>query len=554
MATVRNVQAPPCNAAGNGSTDDTAAINTCINQLVPGDTLEFPSGTYKVSSTLVINVTGITIDGSNNAATISNTAGTTTGILVGQGGIGNTNAAIASGVPLSATANEGATTFSTVSSLGASVGSYVYLQQGGQASSTGSSNFQCDPAGCRGEVVQITGVSGNTYTVATMLHDTFVPSGSSMSQSGSCSGSSGNCATAYLISGMLSGVTIQNINFNGNESGPNTGVTYGWEINDLAHSTISGLQVSNVQGAAIVASVLYGNNWSNINITAAGGEGCGAALTIELESSDVLNTASISNLNSGSGGGCVGDGAFGFEPVSGVINNVYNNVTVNNAGTSGGRPVKLDASRYNTFNNLTVENGAGSFNGLSLEYYSSHNTFNSCVVQNNAASNGSGSAGINIFANYNQYNTFNNCTITGNGNVQFVTGNPDTLGVVANSNNTINGGKVSGSNNGEPAVIIGEPNSSIQNATISGPGSPGIMLNSYASNACVSNNTFTAGSGLTAAISSSSGTNQGSGNTFNGYGSNLTQSSCANSAPVPPAPPAPPSAPAAPTGLTATVQ
>ena len=546
-AAIRNVQTN-CGATGNGSTDDTAAIRTCIGQLVSGDTLEFPAGTYNVSSQLTINVSGVTIDGSNNTATILNTAATTAGILIGQGGIGNTNAAIAPGVALSTTADEQATSFTTLSSLGASVGSYVYLQQGGQASSTGSANYQCDPAACRGEVVKICGVSGNTYTVCTALHDTYVPSsGYTMSKSGSCSGSpsSGNCATAYPISGMLSGVTIQNINFNGNESGANTGVTYGMEINDLAASTISGLQVHNVQGAAIVASVLYSNTWSNITITAAGGEGCGAALTTELESGDTVSDVSISSLNPGAPGtGCLADGAFGFEPVSGVTNNTYNNVTVNSSGTSGGRPVKLDATRWNTFNSLIVENGCCGFNGMSLEYYSSHNVFNNCVAANNGGSGtGNGSAGINIFANYNQYNTFNNCTVTGNGNVQFVTGNPDTLGIVANSNNSIIGGTYTGSNNAEPVIIVGESNPIIQNATIAGPGPQGLSLNSYASNACVNANTFAAESGLTSAISSSSNTNVGSGNVLNGYGSNLAAGSCGGD-----------STPSAPTGLTAAVQ
>jgi hypothetical protein len=545
LAAIRNVKTN-CGALGDGATDDTAAINTCIGLLGSGDTLEFPAGTYRVTAQLTINVSGVTIDGSNNTATILNTAASTVGILIGQGGIGNTNAAIGSGVALSTTASEQTSSFTTVSSLGASVGSYVFLQEGGKASSTGSTDQQCDPAGCRGEVVKITGVSGNTYTVETMLHDTYIPSpGYKMSKSGSCSATSGNCATAYPISGMLSGVTIQNISFNGN-GGENSGVTYGMEINDLANSTISGLTVRNVQGAAIVSSVLYGNNWSNITITRAGSGGCGAALTLALEANDTWNTASLSSLNPGApGSGCETDGSFGFEPASGVANNTYNSISVDSAGTSGGRPVKLDAARWNTFNNLKVENGCCGFNGMSLEYYSSHNTFNSCIVMNNGGNGtGNGSAGINVFANNNESNTFSNCTVSGNGNVQFVTGNPDTLGAVANSNNMIIGGTYVGSNSIESVIIIGEPNSLIQNATISGPGVPGLSLNSYASNACVNSNTFSAGSGLTGAISSANSTNVGSGNVLNGYSSDLVSGVCGGNG----------NRPSPPAGLTATVQ
>jgi hypothetical protein len=530
LGTVWNVKSN-CGATGNGSADDTSAITGCVGHLLPGDTLEFPSGTYKVTSQLTINVPDITVDGSNNTATISNTAGTTIGILVGQVGIGNTNAAIGSGVALSATANEGANSFTTASSLGASVGSYVYLQQGGQASSTGGANYQCDTDGCRGQLVKIAGVSGNTYTVTTNLTDTFVPSsGYTMSKGGTCTGSpsSGNCATAYLVSGMLSGVTIQNINFNGNESGANTGVHYGFEINDLINSTISGLNVYNVQGAAVVGSVLYGNTWNNVTITAAGSAGCGAALTLELESGDVFNTASLSSLNPGAPGtGCLNNGAFGFAVAGAVNQNTYENVTVNSSGTGGGRPVKLDAARYNVFTSLTAENGVGGYDGFAIEYYSSHNAFNNCTATNNAATNGSGAAGINLFANYNQYNTFNNCTVTGNGNVQFVTGNADTLSVVADSNNIINGGTYTGSNNVEPAIISGEPGFYITGVTIDGDGSgTGLSLNSNSSNNCSNSNTFVASHG---GISSSVSSNVGSGNTLNsGNSSNLTSGSCPN--------------------------
>ena len=534
-ATVRNVQT--CGATGNGTTDDTAAINTCIGQLTNGDTLEFPAGTYLVSSQLTINVAGITIDGSNNTATIINKSGTTTGILIGQGGIGNTNGAIGSPVALNATANETSTSFTTTSSLGASIGSYVYLQQGGQASSGGSTNYQCDTSGCRGEVAKVCGASGNTYTVCTMLHDTYVPSsGYSMSKAGTCTPitpppSSGNCATAYLITGMLSGVTLQNITFDGN-GGPNSGVTYGMEINDLVSSTISGVTIKNVQGAAIVSSVMYGNSWSNITITGAGSAGCGGALTVELESNDVWNTASLSSLNPGAPGtGCLNNGAFGVEWIGADVNNSYSNISVNSAGTSGGRPMKLTAARWNTFTSTSATNGCCTYNGMSLEYYSSHNLIQGASFTNNGGSGtGNGSAGLNFFANYVQYNTVYNLTASGNGNVQFVTGNADTLGVVADQNNAILGGTFTGSNAIEPAIISGEPNFYIAGATISGgshTGAQGISLNASSSSNCVNSNTFVASSGLTGgAISSSSASNVGAGNTLNGFSSNLTNAPC----------------------------
>jgi hypothetical protein len=166
LATIRNVKTN-CGATGNGSTDDTAAINTCIGQLVNGDTLEFPAGTYKVSSQLTINVSGVTIDGSSNTATIFGTASGGEIMVIGNGAfLGSYGTAVA----LSATANELSTSFTTVSSVGVNAGDYVYVSQGGEDSSTGSGNTACDTSGCRGEILQVKAVSGNTITVTTALH------------------------------------------------------------------------------------------------------------------------------------------------------------------------------------------------------------------------------------------------------------------------------------------------------------------------------------------------------------------------------------------------
>lgn len=45
-----------CGARGNGSSDDASAIQSCINQAAPGQTIYFPNGTYNLSKSL--NVKG----------------------------------------------------------------------------------------------------------------------------------------------------------------------------------------------------------------------------------------------------------------------------------------------------------------------------------------------------------------------------------------------------------------------------------------------------------------------------------------------------------------
>jgi hypothetical protein len=487
-------------ATGNGTTDDTAAIEKAIAALTPGASLAFPCGTYLTSSQLFINVTNVTVNGSS-CATIHSTG---SGTIMVIGGSGNGNPNYGSAVALSSTANELATSFTTVSSLGVNPGDYVLLQQGGEDSSNGSGNTGCDPSGCRGEVVKVASVSGDTITVTTAVHDTYNPSV--------------NAATAQKITGPLTGMTIENITLNGNGSN-----VYGLAMAGVGDSTVSGVTVQNVQGAALLNRGDFNLAWSNITVTGAGSEECGSAAWFQAQGNLSISGLSISSLNQASSN-CLGDGAFGFEMIQSA-NGTLSNVTVNAAGAQG-RPYKTTASRYNTINSLTVENGAGAFNGVSLEYYSSHNTYNSCVVTNNGAGTGTGTgnAGINTFGNFNQYNTFSNCTVTGNGNVQFLINNYDDLRLAQDIGNTISGGTYTGSNSSEPVLDINGANTYITSTYVNGPGPQGIYLGT--TNACVNSNVFGAGTGLSAGIYSDSSTNMGSGNVLNGNSSNLATGTC----------------------------
>jgi hypothetical protein len=75
-----NVQTS-CGATGNGSTDDTSAIQTCLTNDTGSSTLYFPAGTYKISSTL--NVTGhVRIVGADPTTTSLVWAGTGGGTML----------------------------------------------------------------------------------------------------------------------------------------------------------------------------------------------------------------------------------------------------------------------------------------------------------------------------------------------------------------------------------------------------------------------------------------------------------------------------------------
>ena len=354
-------------------------------------------------------------------------------------------------------------------------------------------------------MVQVASVSGNTVTVTTALHDAYNPSV--------------NAATAQKILGQLSSITVKNITLDGNGR-----QVYGLVISGVVNSTVSGVTVQNVGNSALLNRGGFNVAWSNITVTGAGSSECGSAAWFEAQGNLSVNGMSITKLNPGAPyTGCLYSGAFGFELVQSA-NSTITNLSVDATGAYG-RPFKTTAARWNTFNSAVVKNGASDKNG-SLEYYSSHNTFNNCVVTNNGPGTrtGTGNAGINTYGNFNQYNTFKNCTVTGNGNIQVLMSNFDALRLGQDIGNKIIGGTYTGSNPVQPVIAVYGTGTYIMSATINGPGSEGIYVES--TNACVKDNTFNVGTSLGVGIWSTSSSNLGSGNVLNGLGSNLKAGTC----------------------------
>ena len=484
--TVINVTA--FGATGNGSTNDTAAINNAIAALTPGATLLFPCGTYLITSQLSLSTSQVTIDGSSCATLKYGASSTGDILLIGSNSLG-------SSVSLSATANELATSFSTVSSLGVSPGDYLFIHQGGLDYSTDTAPghpTNCDTSGCRGEVLQVASVSGNSITVSTALHDTYDPSV--------------NAAVVQKLLTPTTGITLQNITFDGQGLVNSCLITKG-----LVNSTITGYTAKNCTVYGFYNNVGYGISLSGVTISNISSfEGAG----FFNEGNLTLSNVSISSI--------------GNTPaqISAAGNTSVNGLTIDASGVTG-RAFKFTAVRYGTFNGVTVKNDPTNDNGWSFEYYSSHNTINNCVVTNNGGGGtGTGAAGINLFGNFNQYNTFNNCTVTGNGNLQLWDSGSDAMHLAADSHNTINGGTFTGSNGVEAVIYLQGANPTVSGATINGPGSDGIAMDDNAANGCINNNTFTAGAGLGGAISAGFSSDIGSGNNLNGLSSNLTAGTC----------------------------
>jgi hypothetical protein len=444
----------------------------------------------------VLGKNNITIDGSNGTATIKGAIPNGNLLVVGDSRFGGT---YGSAIALSTTANELDTSFTTTSDLGVTTGDYVRLTEGGLLNGRSPTDpTQCDPAGCRGEVLKVASVSGNTVTVTTALHDTYNPSV--------------NAAKAMKLSNPTSGITVQNIVLDGSST-----TWYGLAMNETMDSFVTGVTANNFLYTNMQGAGNWNLAWSNVTASGTGSPSTpGTGIIIWRQGNPSVNGMNISNLYPGPVTGSAGQ--FGLEVIDGVANGTFANVTIDATGADG-RPWKSNGLRYTTWNSLTVKNGHGTANGMSLEFFSSHNTFKSCVVTNNGAGTGSGTgnAGINLFGDFNTFNTFSNCTVSGNGNVQVYD---------------------------SPSYAVSPPvqddaNNTYVGNTIGGSATYGLLI--YGANGCVNNNTFQ--SGLSVGIQNSGAGTVGSGNTMNGNSSNLTSAACSgNGGPMPPS------------GLTAAVQ
>jgi hypothetical protein len=518
LATVRNVQT--YGATGNGSTDDTSAINNAINAMVSGDELYFPcpSVYYKISSALnAITKNNGTVDGqtgcSNGRVTIHSTA--SGGSIMRVGNVGYSSA-----TPLTVDSTEGGTTFTAnLSAIGGlSAGNYVLIQMTGKdySSDSGSGNdLGCDVSGCRGEVLKILSVNSNTATVTTALHYPY-----DVAHTSSCNA---NCPGAGIgvvkLTGATDSVSVHDLTFDGS----GTAVT-GLYMLEVTNSTVTNVTAQNFTGQGLLAYYGFNLAWNTIAITHAGSSAADQFVLFG-QGNPSVNGATISSPNTN---------GFGFG-LHTEANGTFTNVTVDGGGV-GDRSCKTAAASYNTFNSLTCKNAANGDNGLSLEYYSSHNTYNNCVAT------GSSSTGIATFGNFNQYNTFINCTVTGNNPQQFVQ-ETDILALHQDHYTTISGGTFNGVAN-QYSITIRSNNFYIHNATVTGPssGTSTLGLNISGNNACVDSNNF---SGFTSPYDIYE---SGTGNLFNSNTTpdgtspgSLPSGSCGSSNP------------AAPTGLTATV-
>ena len=500
-ATILNVK--NFGAAGNGSTDDTAAINSAIAALQPGYGLFFPCGTYRISS-------GLNAIAANNV-TVYGQTGCSSGPVAIQGtGSGATLLQVGSGQNLTSptaitatTADLDPTFQANFAAIGASVGDYVFLSE--SVSSTDTTHTNCGGSGCRGEVLKITALNGNTATVETAVHNVY---------------DLNDVPWVQKVLNPVSGVTVQNLLLDGSGA-----AMYALAVLNAVNLNVNNLTLQNVSCSAVAAVNGYNDSYATITITHAGtNSGCnigGSAVSLQQQGNLNVNGVSISNMNVG---------AFGFIPFR-EANGTFSNISVDGTGTASGRLFKTNSAAHNVFNNISTNRDEGAYyQGITIEYFSHHNVWNNCKATNNISSNGSigSNNGIEFYGDVangnhqggNHYNTFNNCTSTGNNGVA--------MWVSDNNNNIeINGGTWSGIA-GQPVIEFGSPccanNAYIHNASISGPGTAGMIIDNGSIGACINNNTF--GPGLSSAINVTASSDIGSGNALNALSSNLNPGTC----------------------------
>src|SRR5579871_6428876 len=71
-------------AIGNGTTDDSLAVQSAINACASGDTVVLPPGTYRITSTLTLN-SNCSYQGQNNPVLLGYTDTGPNGYLLAEG-------------------------------------------------------------------------------------------------------------------------------------------------------------------------------------------------------------------------------------------------------------------------------------------------------------------------------------------------------------------------------------------------------------------------------------------------------------------------------------
>lgn len=456
-------------ATGNGTTDDTAAINRAIAALAPGQTLLFPCGTYLLSAALIpINKSNVQVVGpSLSCATLhARSSNKFTVFTVTGGGLSPSKKLAADVLP---------NTFTLVSGgageLGLAAGDYVLISD-----TPVSDNGPGSPLISTQEVVKVTGVLGDKVSIEGTFAWMFTLISPHPAQWG-------GSPSAQKLLNPVSGVVVRYLTIDGTGS---TGPIWGLHFDYAVGGEVGFVNISNLTGSTAAhygfnAVDGYKNNFHDMNLTnASNGPISANGEDMNLNSQSY---ASVSNINIWSS---AGQHVFGFGHHSGQWGTL-SHVAVDLGGALG-RGFKLLRANHNVLNSITANNTTGLKNGINVTDVSQFNTFNNC------AASGNDKAGIAMFGSYDVNNTFNNCIIQRNKGGQFAM-NADASGQYADDNVTISGGRYSDDRGGHALVQdqgVGFTMTSVTLTDDNHTATAGLSVTAEAKNCSVGSNTFSA--------------------------------------------------------------
>jgi hypothetical protein len=451
-------------ATGDGTSDDTAAINSVLAMTQPGDAVFFPCGIFVISSPPSILANSfVTITGAGTGCTELKLVGSGSFAGLQLGGPG-----LSAQIPLATDTSDSTFTLQSggLATLGIGAGSYVLISDVAVAS-----NGPGSPLISNQEVVKVISTSGDTATIeGTFSHQFTLVSPYPDLQ--------GCCAYAQLIVNPVDGMKVANLSIDG---GSNIGsATNALRMQNAVNSEIAFLAVSNFLGIGNSGGILvdtgYKNRLHDIVCKSCGNGGVGGSDSVQIQRQSFADIANIAINNTAT------QSVFSFS-LRQTHNSMITSVVVD-AGGAIGRPIKLLRSSHNIINGAIAKNGTGQHNGISVTDISMYNTFNNCQALNNE------NGGIELFGNHNEHNSFNNCVSMFNIASQFGQTNAAD-GSFADAFTTVSGGTYCCARGPSPVLQVNSPNFSLLNADVhddNGMAIDGVVLNS--ANDVIENNSF----------------------------------------------------------------
>jgi hypothetical protein len=237
---VGGIPARTTNCSSLTSTATVSAINSALASCASGQTVSLAAGTYTIAGT--INVpSNVTLRGAGANQTILNATGTGGGYVValGSGAVSYNPTNITSG------ATAGSTSIVLASASGVTTNSYLAIAETNNSSfvsSTGSEGlctwcdgWTGDSHLARGQIVQVTGVSGTTVTISPGLYSAYTNT---------------PIAVPFTMSASYAGV--ENLQVHAN----NTGYAANYGLTTCAYCWVKGVESNYTDGDQV--SVYWG--------------------------------------------------------------------------------------------------------------------------------------------------------------------------------------------------------------------------------------------------------------------------------------------------------